>query len=247
MAEQIVLTGMVISAMPIGEYDKRLVILTREKGKITAFAKGARRQNSQFIAGSRPFSFGEFTMYKGKNTYNMVLMNISNFFTEMSSDFDAAYYGFYFMELSDYYCVENVEASDTLKLLYYSFKALTKNSIPNVLIRYIFELKLFVINGEYPEMFCCIKCGKDEEFKFYNSLLNGIICSDCIEVRSDCTTLNPSTIYTMQYVISSAIEKLYSFTVSESVIKELAKILDKFRNTHMDKKCKSLEILEKVL
>lgn len=151
MRETVDLTGMVLKATPVGENDRRLVILTRERGKITAFARGAKRPGSQLMAVSRPFVFGTFRMYEGRDAYSLQSAEISNYFTELAGDVEAACYGSYFLEFADYYGRENVDGSEMILLLYQSMRALLKPALPNPLVRTIFELRAMVVNGEYTE------------------------------------------------------------------------------------------------
>lgn len=152
MQEFTEITGMVLKAEPIGEYDRRVVILTKEKGKISAFAKGARRPNSRLLAATNPFSFGTFKLYVGRSSYNIMDVSISNYFEGLREDFEGAYYGMYFLEIMDYYTRENNDEKEMLKLLYQSLRALTHKSLGNSLVRYIFEMKAMVLNGEFPGM-----------------------------------------------------------------------------------------------
>lgn len=238
--------GIVLSAMPIGDYDKRLVILTKERGKITAFVKGARKPNSAFLACSQPFSFGEFILYEGRNSFNVISVNITNYFEELRKDLEAAYFGLYFCELADYYTHENDDGTQILKLLYQTLRALSQTSIERQLIRYIYELKLLVINGVAPQVFQCVKCGEEEEVHCFKSEEGGLICQNCSKYSTGYIRINNSTIYTMQYIITSTIEKLYTFTVSDEVMYELKRCMDSYSALYIDKKMKSLELLQKL-
>lgn len=215
MREQISVTGMVLKAAPVGEYDRRLVILTCERGKITAFARGARRPGNQLMACSGPFVFGTFLLYEGRDAYTLAGAEVKNYFREIAEDMEAACYGSYFLEFADYYGRENVESTETLKLLYQSLRALLKKQIPNRLVKPVFELKIMEINGEYMER----PLGK----------------------------LNDSTVYTWEYVLASGVEKLYTFTVSDPVLKEFTRCVEENKKRFIDKTFHSLDILEVVV
>lgn len=244
MVETITVVGMVLSVMPISEYDKRLVLLTKEYGKITAFARGARKMTSQFLSGAQPMSFGEFTLYRGRNSYTVTAVKVTEYFGGDMTDIDKMSYGMYFLELADYYGRENIDATETVRLLYLSMKALQKENIPDRLVRCIYELKTLVINGEYPNMFSCINCGSPEKLDYFDTGRNGMICNKCHGKMSEDKIIQESTVYALQYIISSQLEKLYTFNVSEQVLMQMEKIVGRYMKIHVDKQFKSLEFLE---
>ena len=213
MQEAITVTGMILSQTPIGEYDRRICILTKERGKISAFAKGARRSGNRFMAATNPFCFGEFKLYEGKTSYNVMEANISNYFEQLRSDYIGAYYGMYFLEVADYYTRENNDEKEMLKLLYQSMRALVHPTIPNELIRAVYEIKAVAVNGEFPG------------------------------VPTD-RTWEDSTVYAVEYIVTSPVEKLYTFTVTEKVLEELLEIGERCRRKFFNREFKSLEILE---
>lgn len=216
MQEQIGVTGMILKTEPVGEYDRRVVILTRERGKIAAFARGARKQGSRLLASTNPFCFGQFRLYEGRSAYSISETVISNYFEGLREDFEEACYGMYFLEMMDYYTRENSDEKEMLKLLYQSLRALQHQGFSNTLVRYIFEIKALAINGEYP--------GLPKREQPYLT----------------------STEYAVNYIVNSSAEKLYTFNVTEQVLLELSQIADVYRNRFIDKKMKSLEILDEI-
>ena len=147
MREALELRGVVLKAQPIREYDKRLVILTAERGRITAFARGARRPTSPLLAAANPFVFGYFSLFEGKDAYSLVQVRPTDFFEDLPRHLPGVYYGFYFLELASFFIQEEEEASGTVDLIYVALKAILREQIPLPLIRRIFELKILTLNG----------------------------------------------------------------------------------------------------
>ena len=91
-AELVEVTGMVLAASPVKEYDKRIELLTRERGRISAFVTGARKINSKVSACAIPFTFGTYYLYEGRSSYNVQSAHIQKFFSEIADDFDILCY-----------------------------------------------------------------------------------------------------------------------------------------------------------
>ena len=134
-------TGIVLSSMPAGEYDRRIEILTIERGRISGFARGARKPGSPIMAAASPFVFGTFRIREGRSAYQILEAKVDNYFERLRS---------YFMEILQYVTRENNDAATLLLLAYQSLRALESDVFDNRLVRAVFEIKTVMLEGEYP-------------------------------------------------------------------------------------------------
>ncbi len=247
MADQIKVTGMVISSSPVGENDKRIVLLTKEKGKISAFARGARRPGNRLMAASDSFAFGTFYLIAGRDSYTVVNSEISNYFRELANDVTVTYTAYYFVELAGYFAVENQDGSQLLNLIYAAFKAMLGRKMDIELIRYVYELKLLALNGEYPDFFVCRGCKSGEGLDGFSIASNGVLCRECRKTAKDVIDICGSTLYALQFIVYTETGRLFSFKVSPEVLAELRMVLRRCMGTYVDRRMNSLDILEGLL
>ena len=213
MQGHITVTGMVLKQSPMGEYDRHISLLTRERGKLSAFARGARKPGNKLTAATNPFAFGSFRLYEGKNSYTVGDAEIQNYFEELRTDYIGACYGMYFMEVADFYTRENNDEREMLKLLYQSLRALCASSLPDPLVRCIFECKAIAVNGEFP----------------------GVPRDGGLEA---------SAVYALEYIAASSVAKLYTFTVTDSVLPQLQQVAKDYMKRFVGREFKSLEVLK---
>lgn len=215
MTDEITATGVVISTMPIGEFDKRVVMLTGEYGKIHAFARGARRPTSPMLAGTEPLTFAKFKLRSGKNAYSLLGVEIADYFEDVREDFDKLMYGLYFLELASFFGRENLGAPREVKLVYAALKKLAKADNEDFtpdFIRLVYELKLFNIEGFLPQ-------GKDAGLSV------------------------PAAVYAVDYVERTDPLAVFSFTLADDAVRELRGLCNSYLKKYTDNNFKSLEML----
>ena len=222
MSEQnLVLTGMILKVMPVGEYDKRIILLSRERGKVTGFVRGARRAKSSLQAASNLFVFGRFEAYEGRSAYTIVKAEVRHYFREIAADYDRTCYGSYFLELADYFCVEQMDAAAHLNLLYVTLQAMLRGKTDLRLIRRVYELRMLYLNGTYPDFFT-----EGEITKPF---------------RMD---PGPTARYTLQYIVSAPVSRLYAFTLKPEVFDEVDTIIGRLIGLYVDRPLNTVQFLK---
>lgn len=248
MKETVTLTGMILTASPMKEYDRRIELLTRERGRISAFAQGARRVNSALSACTIPFTFGEYMLYEGRSSYQLKSGSIQKFFGDIAQDYDMTCHASYFAEMAQYFTRENMEAPQELLLLYVTLLAMQNKRMPLRLIRIVYEMRMMMIEGQGLELFECLGCSTTDTRSVYLAA-GGLLCRSCAAKEKEWRDAYPfelsrDALYSLQYILSSPLQRLYSFVVTEQVLLELEHFMQRYLGRYLPHHFRSADFLE---
>jgi len=218
--------GIVLLTAPCGEYDRRLVVLTAERGRITVFARGARRPGNSFSACTQSFTFAVFTLYEGREAYTLKSAERTRFFEELRDDPVRACYGMYFCEMAMNCAREGMDEEELMKLLYLALSALAKNVIDKRLVRAAFELRCIAIFGEAPLT----------QGTHYSRNGSGLTEGE--------ENVSPDTLNIIKYIITAPLKNIFTFSVPQETIDELSAVSSDWSEYRIGRQLKSKEILK---
>jgi DNA repair protein RecO (recombination protein O) len=176
--------ALVLRTYKLGETSKVVVLLTRERGKLRAVAKGARGARPRYQSSLEPLSEVRVGLYgrQGAELYRLGECElVRSAFRAGARGLDSALALSYFAELIDAFAQEGEAEDAVYRLALAVVGAAEEGSDPGVLARYL-EAWLLKLHGIYPPLDRCAGCGGALEpggERRYHRPAHGFVCDAC--------------------------------------------------------------------
>ncbi len=244
--EKFTIDGVVIKTTVTGEADRIVWVLTRDRGVIRAFAKGARGTKSRLHGGTSLFCYCDFTFSEKNNVYNINEALIKEVFFDLRGSMEILTLSQYFCEVLMKTVPDKCEEEIYLRLLLNCFHFLCKNRKPELLIKSVFELRLACIAGYMPSLIACGVCSEYETDTMYFSCADGsLFCESCGKGMAIPRVPLP-VISAMRHICFSEFSKIFSFELQENSLELLSRITENYLKAVLGQEFRLLEYFKDI-
>ncbi len=243
--------GLIIRDLNVGEADRIITILTREKGIVRASARGARRVNSRLSTATRLFCYSDFTLFKGREKYIIDEAEPLEFFLGVNRELEKLALAQYFAQLCGFLTPEEEPAELFLRLILNALHFIENGERPLQLIKAAFELRLLTMSGYMPDIVACRICGAYESETMYLEPQTGsLLCDNCLgqaERELGRIPLSKGALAAMRHAIYADFERLFSFSLPEPALSELANAAQSYLLCRVERSFTTLEFYNEII
>jgi DNA repair protein RecO (recombination protein O) len=235
--------AIVLRTHKLGEADRIITLLTRERGKVRAVAKGVRRTKSKFGARLEPFSRVDLLVFEGKNLDIITQAESLNAYgQDLALDYSLWTAGQTMLETADRLTPEDsISTESQYLLLVGALRTLVTGEHAAGLVLDAFLLRALSMAGYSPTMNACVICGVAGTQPFFHVSSGGGLC---VEHRVPGSVApRPESLELMQALMSGNWEVADASLAKDR--NEVSGIVAAYTQWHLERGLRSLPLVDR--
>ena len=229
------------------DYDKIVVLFTKDFGKIRAVVKGARRVKSRYTAALELMTWVKIIFYEKENQDLVKLSScdIVRSYFRLQQRFDLSLRITFMAEILDKFTGERDANPDLFRLLHTILYELEKGMNPDLALLY-FELWLLRFSGLFGGLGSCAACGKNLRSGdiFVRTDSMGFYCRTCAGPLP--RAISSAAWKGMQEMVRNHPAKVGETRLTQAVVRELKAVLHDFLARGAEAELKTLKFLGEI-
>jgi len=239
--------ALVLRVTDYNDRDSLLTLLTDEYGKLTVKARGLRRKNSPLTAPCQLLTYAEFTLFESRGFYTINEAVSIELFQGLRRDLTRLSLGTYFAQAAEVMAQEDMPNPELLSLVLNCLFALTGLGRSEEQVKAVFEFRAACIAGYEPDLGGCHVCGDQDKLLF--DLSGGALLCERHRTQTSGIRLpvNAGTVDAMRYIAGCDSKKLFSFTVGQENLSQLASVAEAYLTTQLERGFSALDFYKSLL
>ena len=233
--------GIVLRTYKLGEADRIVSIITEQRGKVRAVAKGVRKTKSRFGGRLEPTGNLALQLYEGRELDIVTQAETVEPYRHIREDLDRLSKAIVLLEAVDHVAHEQSPAPHLYRMLAGALRELDKRDSP--LLVPAFLLKLLTAEGYGPEFDSCVVGGADDDaldLVAFDMDRHGAVC---IEHRRG-VPVSTEAFAVMRAVLGGGLNDVLD--VAEGpVTHEVDALVGRMYEHHVDRRLRSAHVLDR--
>lgn len=239
--------AIVLSRFDLGETDRVFTLLTRDRGKIRAVAKGARRPTSKLAPSLEYFSRCRLILSRGRDLDVITSVDVIERREALGERVSAFSHACHLAEVTGRLVPEGQEAPEVYQLLSAALTELERPGELWVLARW-YEMALLAVTGYRLELYRCAVCGNDlkAEPNKLGIQTGGVLCPNCWTTDANARVMSVNVQKVLRSLDRNGMGELRRITVDPVLASEIEATLAIYIRSIAERDFASLRVLREI-
>lgn len=240
--------GIVLRGRDLGEADRILTIITPDRGKVRAVAKGVRKMTSKKAGHLEPFCRCALLLARGRDLDVVAQVETVEAFAHLRDSLDLLGPAYYIAELVDVFAEEEGESRALYDAFTATLVALDVGAEPHAAMRW-FELFILTLNGLAPSWSACAGCGapiQPDGAYVYSVEQGGLLCPACRPRDMLAPPVDTTTIKTLRLLAREPLSRIVQVRLPPGALDQAGVMLGRWIRAATEHDLRSPLVLQRL-